>query len=525
MGSYKILAANFITAISLTFCNLSASEKSPSENMKKIMDEAKYEHAMWGLYVKDLQTGDVLYDLNSNKLFSPASTTKLFSVAALLHTYGDDYRFKTPVYAVGKVENGQLNGNLVLVAQGDLTMGGRQPNADTIAYTKLDHINANEIPGVILTKENPLHGLNELAKQVYQKGIRQINGDVLIDESLFDSTEVRGMMLSPIFLNENLIDIVINPTEMGKPAEVSWRPMVPGYTVKNEIKTVEKGETVSIEITADKAGHHILVQGTVPIDQKNLVRTFSIKDPGHFARSAFIQALQDQQIKINLPKEAAVSQTSQATYKNLEPIALWVSPPLSEYAKLILKVSHNLGANLVPMLLAVRQGNKTYDDGMLLIGEFIKQKVKLAPDTYVMLDAAGGNENRFTPIAEVQLLDYMHKLPAKQFERFYDALPILGVDGSLEDFAKNTSAVGKVRAKPGTGVSFNLTNRKFFLITQALGGYIEGKNKHLLAYMVVVNNGKMPTIEDIFPIFEDVSLISSEIYDRSNLMEHNQQAE
>jgi len=54
------------------------------------------------MYVKDLQTGEVLYDLNSNKLFSPASTTKLFSVEALLQAYGDDYRFKTPVYAIGR---------------------------------------------------------------------------------------------------------------------------------------------------------------------------------------------------------------------------------------------------------------------------------------------------------------------------------------------------------------------------------------------------------------------------------------
>ncbi len=96
-----------------------------------------------------------------------------------------------------------------------------------------------------------------------------------------------------------------------------------------------------------------------------------------------------------------------------------------------------------------------------------------------------------------------------------ESLPILGVDGSMEDFAKDTKAAGKVWTKPGTGVSFNLATGKFFLITQALGGYIEGENGHLLVYMVVVNNVTMPTIDDIFPIFEDVSLISSSLYDQS----------
>lgn len=75
--------------------------------------------------------------------------------------------------------------------------------------------------------------------------------------------------------------------------------------------------------------------------------------------------------------------------------------------------------------------------------------------------------------------------------------------------------MGKVRAKPGTGVSYNLATDKFFLITQAFGGYVEGKNGRLIAYMVVVENGKMPKVTDVFSFFEDESLISSVIYDHS----------
>jgi serine-type D-Ala-D-Ala carboxypeptidase/endopeptidase (penicillin-binding protein 4) len=196
-------------------------------------------------------------------------------------------------------------------------------------------------------------------------------------------------------------------------------------------------------------------------------------------------------------------------------VALWVSPPLSEYVKLVLKVSHNLGANLAPLLLAAKEGKKTFDEGMLLLGNFITKKVKLSPDSFVFIDGAGGNENRLTPQDEVALLNYMYKKSPSQFRNYFDALPILGVDGSLADFAKNTKSVGKVRAKTGTSASFNLSTNQFFLITQALGGYIEGKNGHLLAYMVVVNNGSLPTINDIFPIFEDVSLISNSLYENS----------
>lgn len=517
MNFYQSCVTYSLTTILLGFSSLTASEKPLPEQMQKVMHQTKYDHSIWGIYVKDLQTAEVLYDINSEKLFSPASTTKLFTMAALLHAFGDDYRFKTPVFASGKIEKGQLQGDLILVAQGDLTMGGRElKNSNKIAYTKMDHIIANEVPGVILTPENPLNGLNELAKQVYQSGIREVNGDVVIDDSLFETIEKRGMIITPMMINENLIDLVINPTAIGQQANLAWRPQVPGYEVVNQIKTVTKDGALAIDVSSDDSGHKIIVQGTIPMEQRDIVRTFSIKDPKAFARAAFIQALQKQNVKVNVSRGKSNQVPSLNSYRNLSQVALWTSPPLSEYAKLILKVSHNLGADLAPLLLASHQGKKTFAEGMKLLGDFAIQEVKLSPDTFVFIDGAGGNENRLTPQAEIKLLEYVHKQSPSRFKRFFDALPILGVDGSLADFGKETQAVGKVRAKPGSGVAYNLATGKYFLITQAFAGYIEGKNGHLLAYIVVVNNAKMPAIDDIFAMFEDDSRLSSMIYNLSD---------
>ncbi len=507
MKNYSLI---FLPLIAMMVCSafpLNAVPDNFPKEMINIMNQSKYEHAIWGVYVKDLQTGKVLLDWNSNKLFSPASTTKLFSVAALLQAYGDDYRFKTPVYATNAIKNGKLYGNLVLIAQGDLTMGGRQSSRGVISFTKLDHINANEIPGVTLTKEDPLHGLYELAKQVYQNGLRQLDGDVIIDDSLFETTVKRGMILSPIMINENLIDIVVDPSSIDEKGKLTWRPQVPGYEIQNEVKTVAAGGKLDLEVTSNDEGHQIVIKGTIPADQKNVVRTFSVKDPKSFARAAFIKALEDQGVKVNI----STNSPYRAKDGGLQ-VARWVSPPLSEYAKLILKVSHNLGADLVPLLLASQQGKKTFNEGMVLLGDFVTQKAGISPDAFVFIDGAGGNENRLTPQAEVQLLEYVHKQPSSRFKRYFDALPILGVDGSLEDFAKGTKAVNKVHAKPGTGVAYNLATEKFFLITQAFAGYIEGKNGHLFAYEIVVNNGKMPSIHDVFAIFEDEGQLSNIIY-------------
>lgn len=490
---------------------LQAEERKFSPQMEEIALQDKYKHATWGLFVKDLTNGNVLFDFNSDKFFLPASTSKLFSVEALLHAYGDDYRFKTPVYATGKVENGTLTGNLVLVAQGDLTLGGRQSSPDTISFTKLDHLYANEIPGVLLTKEDPLHGLNQLAKQISEKGIKVVNGDVVIDDSLFEMTIKRGFMLSPIFVNENLIDIVLNPSAVGSHAEMTWRPMVSGFEVVSNVTTVEKDQPLSIEVVTDE-NNRIVVNGTLPLGQENIIRNFKVMNSVAFARAAFIDALKREGITVSLSKKENDTQLIPSSYDGMEPVALWTSPPLIEYGQLILKVSHNIGADLIPLLLAAQKGKKSFDEGMKLFGDFVMESVKLPPTDFVFADAAGGGDNRLTPKGEVQLLEYVHRQSPAHFERYMKALPILGVDGSLEDFAKQTPAVGKVFAKPGTGVSFNLAAGRFFLTTQALGGYIQAKDGHLLAYMLVVNNAQMPTIEDIFPIFEDLSQLSNQIY-------------
>ena len=124
------------------------------------------------------QTGETVYDLRGGERFLAASTTKLFPGAAALAAYGADYRFETPIYRTGAVgADGTLAGDLILVASGDLTMGGRTTPDGQIAFTPIDHIYANVFPTLAtLTPEDPLAGLDDLARQVAAAGIRRVDG-------------------------------------------------------------------------------------------------------------------------------------------------------------------------------------------------------------------------------------------------------------------------------------------------------------------------------------------------------------
>ena len=147
---------------------------------------------------------------DADKLFAPASTTKLYSVATALDALGADYRFETPVYRRGTVKaEGVLEGDLILMAVGDLTMGGRSAKPDKIEYTKADHTYANPSGKAVLTAGDPLAGLDLLAQQVAAAGIRHIRGQVIIDARAFGPANATGSgpsQLTPIMINDNLID-------------------------------------------------------------------------------------------------------------------------------------------------------------------------------------------------------------------------------------------------------------------------------------------------------------------------------
>ena len=102
-----------------------APEALPAEILA-IIDAPRYTPSRWGVYVADLHTGAVVHAFRSDEWFLAASTSKLISGAAALDAFGPDFRFETPIYRHGELAgDGALHGNLILVASGDMTMGGR----------------------------------------------------------------------------------------------------------------------------------------------------------------------------------------------------------------------------------------------------------------------------------------------------------------------------------------------------------------------------------------------------------------
>ena len=493
-----------------------AQEKLGPE-VAKIMGSSFYQYGEWGYLEVDPSNGSTVRALASpDRLYIPGSAAKLFSVSTALDNLGFDHRFETPVYAQGEITDETLTGDLVLVASGDLTMGGRTTTDGSVAFTSVDHTYANDVPGATLTSEDPLAGLDEIADQIYKSGITSVDGDVIIDDRLFDpppSAEAEPPNLdpwpSPITINDNVIDVEITPGEVGEaPESVTWRPQVAPYEIDVQAETVAAGEPNTVSVSAASDGG-IVVSGNIAADAGKLLRVVPIEDPAAFARTALIEALERAGVSVSASSTGsnpASELPEKRSYDANAEVAAYESPPFSEYAKLILKVSHNYGANLNVCLIAVNAGSTDCNDGFPAMKSFF-EKAGVDTAQVALADGRGGNPaDRFTPQAATDLLSYWLEQP--QAETFRMMLPELGVDGSLANACEDCPANGKVFAKTGTVALPDPVNGRL-IEAESLGGYLEAEPGRFHVFYLVVNGAAVQDIDGALQVFDDLADISA----------------
>ena len=116
-----------------------------------------------------------------------------------------------------------------------------------------------------------------------------------------------------------------------------------------------------------------------------------------------------------------------------------------------------------------------------------------------------------TAQSSVQLMESFAARP--DAEQWQNALPIMGVDGSIATVQTDSPAKGQVFAKTGTLGAGDLLNNRLRLETKALGGYIIAKSGRKLAVSIIVNQAMFNDIQGVFAANEDLGEIATSIYD------------
>jgi D-alanyl-D-alanine carboxypeptidase/D-alanyl-D-alanine-endopeptidase (penicillin-binding protein 4) len=252
----------------------------------------------------------------------------------------------------------------------------------------------------------------------------------------------------------------------------------------NHLRT---GSTFSLRIASDErtsdGRHTVTLEGTVPAASGQTLRVYRVPEPSIFAATVLTEALEQEGVHVvGMP-----GKTSRLIYTEQNALAEHISPKLIDATRVVLKVSQNLHASMMPMTIGAIAGKASAQDaaqtGFDLERQFL-EKAGLDLSAASQSDGAGGAA-LYTPDFMVHYLAYLAKQP--YFPGFMNALPVLGVDGTLWDIQTGTPAAGHVMAKTGTFGESNALGRNLIVTGKGLAGFVKTKDGRTLAIAIYAN--------------------------------------
>jgi D-alanyl-D-alanine carboxypeptidase/D-alanyl-D-alanine-endopeptidase (penicillin-binding protein 4) len=399
----------------------------------------------WGLLIVDAESGETLYEQNADKYFVPASNMKLFTTALALAKLGPEYRFHTTLETRGTISSeGVLNGDLALVGRGDPNLSNR----------KFPYDLKEEFDGP------PEKALVELADALVAKGVKEISGDVIGDDSYFprerypngweidDMVWEYGAAISAIVVDDNTVALTLTPGEQaGNPVQAAVSPATPDFTVKNEVITSAADVKPDLTLTRDPGSNLVVVKGSLPAKSVPRKLVLAIEEPAQHAAAALKRLLEERGIKIGGVAKGRHDRGEAAA----DPVVLaeHISGPLGDAVKLINKISQNLHAEMLLRTAARQNGVWATPDELMKVPADFYAAAGIAPGDVIQTDASGlSRHDLVTPRAIATLLGFARK--QSWFGLYFASLPVAGVDGTLEDRMKNTAATGRIHAKTGS---------------------------------------------------------------------------
>jgi D-alanyl-D-alanine carboxypeptidase/D-alanyl-D-alanine-endopeptidase (penicillin-binding protein 4) len=456
---------------------LSAIIASNHNSTPKLLQEvirtenhALFTHGTWSMYAKNLKSGETLVDVNGHKSVIPASNVKLLTSAVALDLLGENFQANTRLEYSGFLPSGgALEGNVFLRGRGDPTLG----SSDFQLVPALDSLG------------------NLLVSAIQSVGIRQINGDIIGDDSYFDYMPLPGAWnwsdignyyaanTSGLCINENLYYLYFKPANyVGGPAQVlRTEPQVSNLRFFNHMRTGPIGSGDKGFIYAAPWQYVHQLEGTIPAGHKEFSIKGALPDPAQFAAEYLKARLEESGIRVS-GKAITMREYGDSNLKT-QLISIIPSPLLKDIVFQLNKKSVNLYAEQLLKMIGREVGKSgDFDTGIAVIEEWLVEK-GINTDGVLIYDGSGlSYANRFTAHFFVALLEKMHT--EQEFGSFYNSLPIAGLSsdpGTITHMCKNSIAAGNLRAKTGT------RDR-----VRAHSGYVHSRSGELIAFSMIAND-------------------------------------
>jgi D-alanyl-D-alanine carboxypeptidase/D-alanyl-D-alanine-endopeptidase (penicillin-binding protein 4) len=413
----------------------------------------------WGIVVHSLDRDERLFELNPRTLLIPASTAKIVSAASAVAAVGWDYRFETTLRSDGSIVDGTLTGDLFIVGSGDPSIGGRGGDDFTAWVDALKALGIRRIQGRIIGDDDAIEEPRPALGWTWD-----------------DLAYPTGALFGALNYAENRTSVTVTPGAVaGAPAVATTDPRASWRPIANRVVTAAAGSAPFIWPEQRPADPALTIGGSLPAGGRPATLAVSASNPTSWFAHAFRAALERGGISVDGDAVDIDDVPTHPVTSMLAPLYTYRSHPLSELIRPLFKESINVYGEALMRLNAAPGALPTNDAALAGLRQRLAAW-SIPADGEQLVDGSGlSRRNVIAPDTLLALLRRMYD--ASPDSPWMAALPIAGVDGSLERRMNRTAAEGNVRAKTGT-----MSN------IRSLAGYVTTRDGEHLAFVVMLNN-------------------------------------
>ena len=441
----------FLICLFLLPLSASADSSPLPAGVRSALNVRDIPHDSLSIHIEDVDTGEVVLQWLAGEPRNPASTMKLLTTLVALDMLGPAYRWKTDVYALGEISGGRLDGDLLLKGHGD--------------------------PFLVTDR------VWQMLRAIRRLGIDEITGDLLIDDSYFDTGDydpaafdrqpLRAYNVAPnaLLMNFKVVRYWFEPN--GSKVTVRLDPALDNLRVDNRLRVAKapcRGYQRGIAITTNADNDQVTFAGRFPNGCRRYAMDRTVLTHNEFAYGLFKSLWQESGGVLEGGWKNAIASEDE------KPLLSFDSLPLADMITSVNKHSNNVMARqlLYTLSAEVLGAPGTETGGREVISTWLRDK-KLELSKLAVENGAGlSRESRIAAADMAALLRFAWKQP--YMPEYLASMSLTGVDGTLSRRFRNSDLAGKAHLK--TGSLDHVT---------AIAGYLQSRSGRRFAVVALQN--------------------------------------
>jgi len=448
----------WLTALVLVISGATFADSSLPVQVQNALDYRKVPGEALSIYVEDLATGDVVLAWNDDTPRNPASVEKMVTTLVALDSLGPAYRWKTEVSALGEINDGILDGDLLLKGYGD-------PYLVTERFW-------------------------QLLRRVRQTGVDTIEGNLLLDDSYFDignydpsafdREPLRAYNVAPnaLLTNFKVVRYFFEPDPRSSRVQVTLEPSLDNLDVVNRLRVASgacRGYQRGITITPNDDFSRITFSGQFPSGCEIYAMDRTALGHNEFTYGLFKSLWAESGGRFDGDWSNVVADQLIDDEEH-EPLVTFDSLPLSEVIAKVNKYSNNVMAKqLLYTLAAEKYGpSGTEAKGRQVVREWLAEHGMDFAELRIENGAGLSRHSRMTAKHLGSMLRYAYESPF--MPEYLSSLSLSGLDGTLSRRFRNSALTGQAHMKTGS-----LDH------VSAVAGYFQARNGNRYIVVTMLN--------------------------------------